>query len=202
MLFRSTTDDQDRGIRSVDGTRKKAAQTFQVGTTGPCPFIDIKGKQLGTVSGNAWLELYATSAGAPTGGVLATSDKIDASLISTSAQIIRFPFRNPVTLNSGTTYAWALTGDWTESDTNTIRLRENSAGGYGSGQNYVYNGSAWSVLSSGGTDFWFKTYITENDTAVTMPTGYTQKALIGYVDRKSTRLNSSHVSESRMPSSA
>ena len=30
-------------------------------------------------------------------------------------------------------------------------------------------------------DFGFKVYITENDTAVTMPTGYTQKALIGYV---------------------
>ncbi|MBI4087436.1 MAG: hypothetical protein HY434_01235, partial [Candidatus Liptonbacteria bacterium] len=172
-----TTDDGSREIRTA--TQTAEGQTFDTDVTGPVEMIDVKIGRNGAVSGRIWAEIYATSGGLPTGSVLATSDKLDASLISTSDQVVRFIFRSPATLTAGTTYALALTGDWALSGTVTITWRFNSAGGYAAGNRIIKNGS-WSNPADG-FDMNFKIYVTENDTSVTMPSGYDQKAKVGYV---------------------
>ena len=172
-----TTDDQDTGLRNVSSNTKRA-QTFLCGTAGQVSFVDVKLDKIASPTGNMWVSIYATSGGAPTGAALASSDKIDVSLISTSAQQVRFVFRNPTSLSASTTYALVYEGDFTIDGTNYIGIRAQATGGYSSGSSYDYNGSTW---TSGSKDFWFRVYVTENDTAVTMPSGYDQKCLVGHV---------------------
>lgn len=176
-----TTDNNGQVLRQADGSTDELAQTFVPSVTGLVEFIDIKTVNGSGATGNVYLKIYATSAGAPTGAALATSDKIAVTTIATSAQAIRFIFRTPVTLTSGVTYAYSLVADYTRSDTVALSVRENTAGGYASGSQYKYNGSAWSAMAAGARDFWFKVYITQNDTSVTLPSGYDQKCKIGYV---------------------
>lgn len=172
-----TTDDTSIGLRKTTGSITRRAQTFDTDVSGYVEFVDIKLLKAASPTGQIWCEIYATSAGAPTGATLATSDKLDVSSVSTSAQVIRFVFRNPASLTAGTTYALSIEGSWTASDTNFINVRSNSAGGYAAGQDYYYDGS-WHANA---TDLWFKVYVTENDTAVTMPSGYDQKCKVGQV---------------------
>lgn len=173
-----TTDNQSRELREGATTNVKIAQTFDTDEAGKLEFVDVKLLKQGSPTGRIWVEVFSTSAGAPTGSALATSDKLDVSRISTTALIIRFVFRSPQTLVAGTTYAIALAGDYTASATVNIIVRENSAGGYAAGSVYTYDGTNW---ASDTEDLWFKVYVTRNDSAVTMPTGYDQKCKVGYV---------------------
>ena len=180
FLDQQQTDDDTTGrLREGAADKVKLAQTFDTDETGLCEFVDVKLIREGAVSGRVWFSIYATSAGAPTGAALKTSDKIDASLISTSVQIVRVPFRDPQTLTAGTTYALVLEGDYAVSGTVNIFWRADStAPAYAAGQRYNFDGTSWAAVAE---DFWFKIYITRNDAAVTMPSGYDQKCKIGYV---------------------
>jgi len=130
--------------------------------------------------------LLNTSADAPTGSVLATSDKLDISLLPTSGAWVRFVFRSSISLTAGTTYAVALTADNTQDDTNQAQWRANSAGGYAAGSVYFYNGTTWSS-SGGASDTNFKIYVTENDNTPAPPSGYnTSYAQIGWVYNNSS----------------
>lgn len=149
--------------------------------SGLLEFVDFKVLKVGSPTGRVWVSIYATDGTTPTGSALKTSDKLDVSLISTSAQVIRFVFRDPQSLTSGTTYAAILEGDWTIDGVNAVNIRVNSVGGYASGGRASFDngGGTWGVTA--GVDLWFKTYVTQNDTSVTMPSGYDQKAKVGYV---------------------
>jgi hypothetical protein len=141
--------------------------------------VDVLMLQQGAVTGRIWASIYETSGGTPINVSLATSDKLNAAGIHTSGgHWIRFPFRSPVTLTAGTTYALVMEGDYTPSATVNIIIRENSAGGYAAGSVFTYDGTTWSAA---GADMAFKVYVTRNDTAVAMPGGYDRKRLVGYV---------------------
>ena len=174
-----TSDDASSLLRQATGTaNQKIGNTITPVTTGLLERIDVKLNKANSPTGRVWISIYATSGGAPTGSALYTSDKLDCSLISATSQVIAFPFRNPPTLTASTVYAWAVEGDWTASDTIGINIRYNNADTYAGGAYYTYNGTSWSTFA---IDCWFKAYITRNDTAVTMPSGYDQKCKIGYV---------------------
>lgn len=177
-----TTSNNVSNLRS-SSSNVKVGQTFDTDVTGPFEIADFKINRNGSPSGRVWASIYATSGGLPTGSALKTSDKIDASLVSTSAQVIRFPFRDPQTLTAGTTYAVVLEGDYAVDGANYLQIAYDTTGTYSAGAHYIYNGSAW---SAGGGDLWFNVYVTQNDTAVTMPSGYDQRALIGYVYNNSS----------------
>lgn len=178
-----TTNTNPDDIRT-SATNQEHAQTFTAGLTGSMPFADMWMNKAGSPTGQVWLEIRATAAGVPTGAALYTSDKLDVSVVSGSSQRIRFPFRTQPALVSGTVYALVLNGNWTLSAVNTIQVRYNSAGGYAGGAKYYYNGSAWTV--DGTRDLVFYTYITQNDTALTLPSGYDQYAQIGWVYNNSS----------------
>ena len=169
----------DAGVRAGSG-QEKSAQTFDTDVTGYVEFVDVQIDKVASPTGLVWAELLATSAGAPSGSVLATSDKLNVSLVSASAQWVRFMFRAPIQLTAGTTYALALTGDFTISGTNYVGWRHSNADPYAAGSGYFYDGATWSIDT--GFDRTFKVYVTENDNAVAPPTGYdTGYAHIGWV---------------------
>lgn len=176
-----TTDTSNERVIMSTGSRTAVAQTFDTDVTGYVEFVDVKIGKNNSPTGQMWAELRATSAGAPTGAALATSDKLDVAVLPTGSNLwVRFIFRSPISLTAGTTYALVLTSNHAASDTVNLHWNENNAGGYAAGEQYKLEGGSWSAFGAG-DDFCFKVYVTENDAAVTMPAGYDQKCLVGYV---------------------
>ncbi|MDO8560676.1 MAG: hypothetical protein Q7R91_00485, partial [bacterium] len=173
-----TTNNSSVSLR-LASSNERLAEDFQVDTAGKVEFVDVTAIRSGSVTGNIWLQVEADSSGSPSGTALATSDKIDASLVSTSAQSIRFVFRNPVSLSALTTYHLVFYGSYPLSDVNTISWSLSTTDTYARGTRESFTSSSWSDTST--QDFVFKIYVTRNDTAITMPSGYTGKAKIGYV---------------------
>lgn len=176
-----TTDTSNEDAINSTNTRTAIAQTFDTDLTGYVEFVDIKIGKDNSPTGQMWCEILATSAGTPTGAALATSDKLNIAALPAGANPwVRFVFRSPVSLTAGTTYALVFTGNHAASDTVNIHWNENNVGGYAAGEQYKKESGSWAAFGEG-DDFCFKVYITENDAAVTMPSGYNQKCLIGYV---------------------
>lgn len=178
----TTATDASRALRLATGTATdKLAQGVRLSASAPLHFIKVKLIRTGAVSGRIWFSIQADSSGNPSGTALATTDKIDASKIATSEQQLLLIFRSPTTPSaSPTQYHLVLEGDYTRSDTVNIAWRGVAAGGYADGSAKEYNGATWGAASGVG-DFNFDAYILQNSTSVTMPTGYDQKCLIGYV---------------------
>jgi hypothetical protein len=159
-------------------TDAKRGQTFLAGLSGPLAHVDFYLTKSGSPTGRLWATVYATAAGVPTGAALATSDKTDVTAITQGW--FRFVFRTPYTIASGTTYAVVMEGDYANSGANYINANAVSPSAYANGANYEYN-SGTTTWSSPGADLYFRTYVTQNDSAVTMPAGYDQRCLVGYV---------------------
>lgn len=174
----NTTIASQSNLRDGAGQTKRA-QTFDTDVTGPCEKIEWKIGRVGAVTGRVWVSIYATAAGLPTGAALKTSDKIDASAISASlTQAIVFPFRDPATLTAGTTYAAVLEGDFAISGAAYLVFDRSTTDPYAAGQLCAFDGASW---SGSAVDAWFKVYVTQNDTTLTLPTGYDQYCRIGWV---------------------
>ncbi len=166
-------------------THIKLAQSFQTSATGLIDFLDISLFRAGTPTGTMWVTIEASSGGNPSGTPLATSDKLDATAVSTSSQWIRFVFRGPsVTLTSGTQYFIVLQGDYATNGTDYVAWNYQATNVYANGVWYTYNGAAWSNTPT--ADQTFKVYVTLNDTALTMPAGYDQSLKLGYVYNNSS----------------
>jgi hypothetical protein len=176
------TSGEDGGHALRDAAaRTKLAQGFQVSTaSGLCEFVDVKLIRTGAPVGNYWFTIEANSGGAPTGTPLATSDKYNAGIVNTVAQTVRIPFRTPATLSTATQYHLVMQGDYAVSGANYIAWRADiTAAAYANGSKSAFDGATWSPDTD--DDFIFSVYITRNSTALTMPTGYDQYALLGYV---------------------
>jgi hypothetical protein len=159
--------------------RTRIAQGFKTTNAGLCEFVDVKVFKTNSPTGNFWFTIEATSGGVPSGTPLATSDKYEVSLLTATPGLIRMPFRIPASLSAATQYHLVAYGDFTISATNFMSWRaDTTAAAYANGSKATWDGATWTNDTS--ADFTCKIYITRNDTAVTMPSGYTQRALIGY----------------------
>lgn len=174
-----TTDDTNDNLRVGAADRVKLSQGFQVTVAGPVSFIDVHINKTGSPVGRVWLTIESDSAGNPSGSAVATSDKLDVSVFPTTKGYFRFIFRTTAALSISTQYHIVMQGDWTMSGSDVVAWRGAAAGGYASGSAKKYNGTSWAAAGVG--DFNFKVYVTQNDSAVTMPSGYDQRCLIGYV---------------------
>ena len=169
----------DAKLRDV-AARTKIAQGFKTTATALVPFIDVQIKKIGTPTGNVWITIESDSSGDPDGTPLATSDKFDVSLVNATNYFVRFVFRNPALLTATTQYHWVLNGDFTINATNHFIVRGNTADLDANGVGKQFNGTVWSAHADA-ADLQAKVFIERNNTAVTMPSGFTGKALIGYV---------------------
>jgi hypothetical protein len=177
-----TADDAQRALRLATGTATdKLAQGIKFNQPGPVDFINAKLIRAGAVSGNGWFTIETDASGSPSGTVLATSDKFNAGLISTTAQLIRVGFRVLPYVHPGGTAQLhlVLQGDYTRSDTVFIAWRGVAAGGFANGVAKEFNGTVWASASGVG-DFNMGGYV-RLEAAVTMPSGYDQQARIGWV---------------------
>ena len=180
----TTGRDFDAGLNTTSSVEKRA-QTFTPTITGVMPFVDLNIIKVLAPTGYLTVALYATSGGVPTGAALATADKLDVSLVSTSAQWVRFVFRTPATLTASTVYAIVASVSYATGNTNYIAwCSDSTSPAYAGGSIANYNGTTWSADAT--VDTLFRAYVTQNDTAVTMPSGYDQRCLVGYVYNNSS----------------
>jgi hypothetical protein len=172
------TNNQDAGINNVAGAQKRA-QGF-LANAFPINHVDLILRRNNAPTGRIWLTIVSDSAGAPVvSNILATSDKLDASTISTSNQFVRFIFRQPFTPATNTTPYWLVVNvDYGTNATDHIVWRVANTAPYANGTEATYNGSTWLNEALDGA---FALYTVTADAAVTMPTGYTKKTQIGYV---------------------
>lgn len=174
---------RDSSVKLREGatTGVKLAQGFQVSVSGECPFIEARIETDGSPTGTIWFTLEADASGNPSGTPLATSDKIDITNLSgNNTAWQRYIFRSPTMLSTSTQYWLVLQGDYTPSTTNAaLWSRDSTSSSYPNGTLSIFNGTTWSADSD--DDFLFKLFITQNETSITMPSGYDQKCLIGYV---------------------
>lgn len=171
-------EDGQHALRDASA-RTRLSQGFQVDTAGPLEFIDVKLVKVGSPTGNYWLTIEANAGGVPSNTALVTSDKYDVSRLTTTAGWVRVPFRTPYSASAATQYHLVLYGDFTISGAHYIAWRaDTSASTYANGSKAAYDGATWTTDTD--DDFIFKAYITRNDTAVTLPSGYNQQALIGF----------------------
>lgn len=180
----NTTDSGSIGLLT-SAARTRLAQTFTQVATGVVPFVDLFHFKTLSAVGYLYVDLYATSGGLPTGAALATARVLDESLISTSSQWLRWVFDSPITLTAASVYALVLRSSTGVDATNYINWRHSTTSAYAGGQSCQYDGATWTAISAG-YDFEFKVYVTQNDTALTMPSGYDQYALVGWVYNNSS----------------
>lgn len=175
-------EDASQGLRSaVDNSTVRIAQGFQVSTAGPLEFVDVKLLKTGTPTGNYWFTIEANNGGVPSNTPLATSDKYDVSRLTTTATIVRLPFRTPATISAATQYHLVMYGDYTVSATNFASWRmDGTAATYANGSKALFDSDTSTWTTDTDDDMYAKIYITRNDTALTMPSGYPQYALIGH----------------------
>lgn len=178
----SAGEDASQGLRSaVDNSTVRIAQGFQVSTAGLVEFIDVKLLKTGAPTGNYWFTIEANNGGVPSNTPLATSDKYNVARLTTTATWVRLPFRTPASISAATQYHLVMYGDFTVSAANFANWRmDGSAGAYANGSKALFDSDTSTWTTDTDDDMMFKVYVTRNDTAVTMPSGYTQRALIGY----------------------
>lgn len=191
ILHKSSTGVEDTSFATQDGTtglrdaaaRTKLAQGIQVTQTGLPQYARLRVVKTGTPTGNFWVTIEGDNAGSPDGAPIATSDKLNVAKLNggDTAEVI-FMFRgNTTSLAAATQYHIVLQADYSVSAVNFVYWYRNSGGGYASGQLKSYDGATWSAL---GSDAVFALSLKINPTGstpVTLPSGYTRWAFLGWV---------------------
>lgn len=93
----------NQGIGTAAAT-SKVAQSFTLPSAVSPGLIDIVMSKSGTPTDDMTLEIRTDNAGEPSSTVLATSNPVSASTITTSRAWIRFTFPSPASLSASTTY--------------------------------------------------------------------------------------------------
>jgi len=85
------------------------------------PYVDVPIRKAGSPTGNMWFEIWGTS-GTPFryASVLATSNTLDVSTLTTSLVTHRFTFSPPVSISASTGYLLAVSGDFTVNASNNV----------------------------------------------------------------------------------
>jgi hypothetical protein len=164
------TTDQDFGTNdseeSVYSGGSGRGQTFTTGVgVVKLDAIWLYGRRVSSGAGDITIDIYATSAGLPTGSSLGTTVLRDSGTFSTSNEFQAWYFESPIALDASTMYAMALTptgGDVS----NTYTWRKFNADSYAGGTGLIYSGS-WSTRAE---DFNFKTVYFTGDTSLTSGT--------------------------------
>lgn len=179
----STVALRDNAARTIQG------QTFTATATGRVDVVEFSLQRTGTIAATTyflWAEIYATSGGLPTGAALATSEKVYIEDLSNAGACgPNFRFNAGPTITNGTVYAVVLQSDIAISAANYITLY-NKAGGssYAGGSLVTYDGANWAADTA--KDLGFRVHTFVDTTAVTLPSGYTEKCIIGYARTNSS----------------
>lgn len=193
LLHRAKSYDLDQSQTTNNGSialkasaaRTLIGQTYTPAITGYRPFHDITLSKNSSAVGYLRLSIYATSGGLPTGAALTVGRVLDQSLIAATAQRVRFVYDTPISLTAATVYALVLSSTQSVDVTNNISWYQSTVASYAGGQGVQQDGTTWTAIFAG-YDFIFYDYVTQNDTALTMPSGYDQYAQVGWVYNNSS----------------
>lgn len=153
--------------------RTYLAQSFTPATTGKMPFVELYLARLGgsTPAGDVYVEIQTNSAGSPSGTVVATSVKLDASIMNSNNGYLIFPFEVMPTLTAATSY-WIVLKSTYATGAAYVHWYYSDASGYG-GAGKRWDGAAWQV-DSANRDYAHRTYVMVDATpSLTLPSGYT-----------------------------
>jgi hypothetical protein len=146
-------------LRYSDAAYRSLAQDFQVASNRKLTYVKVSMKKNGTPTGNIWVKIYTAGATPTAGTLVATSDLVDVSTLSTGSvalsTVMLFYFSTPPDLTANTQYFMVFEGDFAFSTTNYVGLFRNTNTLYANGQGWVSNAGTW---SSPGWDFQFSLY--------------------------------------------
>jgi len=193
------------------------AQKFVSNKSGPFVGIDITIGRVGFPVGNVWVTLEDNNATNNASGiVLATSRKFPAGRVGdlVNDQVrMRFPFDTSANVVVGNTYWAVVHADYTQGNSQTnlhhLKLFGDSTTVYALGAAKFFNANTngWAMVNSaasidggaGPSNFYFRTFVEANSTAVVMPTGYDQRCLLSYCSTNiRTTLREYHQREYKM----
>lgn len=171
--------DADQAIRAASGNTR-VAQGFGF-SGGLVPYIELVLKKVGTPSGYYWVTIEADSGGDPSGTPLITSQKFDASRLTTSYTTVRIPLDSDVSLSALPTVYWVvIRGDWTINGTDYITaFMDGSAASFATGSKSLYNGSSWTADTD--DDLYIAIGAQTESGFLVLPTGYTKSCFLGWV---------------------
>lgn len=113
----SYSETNSNGALAIILTKTHIGQSFDSGVGNKLSRVKFSLKKNGTPVGNMVVEIYAHtgtygSTGTPTGDVMATSDNVNASILTTTEAVITFTFSgaNQIALTASTNYVAAVTG--------------------------------------------------------------------------------------------
>lgn len=180
----STGDDSAQPIGSTS-SNTAVAQGFKSTLSGMLSSVEVKLQRVGSPSGTITAAIYSNSAGVPGSGLI-SSGTILAADIPATASWLQIPFAvNGYTLSAATQYHLVLASSYTPNATDYIQWRmDGSSPTYADGSLATWNGATWTADTA--KDLHFGVYVENGDSAVTMPSGYTKKCLLGYVRNSSS----------------
>src|SRR5262245_5363211 len=177
-----TTGGSSQAFRDTASGVQKVAQGFQIDDTDvPISHVVLSLQKQGSPTGYVWVTIESDNAGSPSGTAIATSMKFDVSTLQAATNFghVLFKFDTVASnLLTGVQYHIVLNSDVTVSGANYLRALAVGSSTYPRGQVKTYNGTSWAGVTA---DLYFQVWVHRAAVAPTLPTGYTQKALLGYV---------------------
>ena len=179
------------------------AARFSAHSNGPIVGVDLQLSRTGSPVGNVWVTIQTNAANNNVSGtILCTSRKFSAGWIGAAngdLPRIRFPFDVSSNVVNGTVYWAVLEGDYAIStyprQDYVSAIGDTAASGspYVDGPSKFFNvtTNGWALANStqvsdaqqaltGPSNLYLRTFVEANDSAVVMPSGYDQRALISY----------------------
>lgn len=138
----------DNKLKTGATTNNKVGAVFTKSGTNSLATVDLMLKKLGTIAASqtVLVEVYADSAGAPTGSALATATlQIDTD-IGTSYDYVRATFTKPVDLTDATVYHIVLTPSYTASSSNCVSWRSLTVASAGNLE--TFNNTTWTATTT------------------------------------------------------
>lgn len=173
----TTDEDASQNVGSAS-SNQSVSQGFKLSASGKLRYAQVKLLKVGSPTGQITCKIYSDNAGVP-GSLLSTSQNINIATIPTTATWVHFTFTNGATLSATPTqYHLVMTGAVNASNYYQWRM-DGSAATYTGGSKATYNGSAWTTDTD--DDMMFTVGLEVDDSAVTMPSGYTKKCHLGWV---------------------
>lgn len=144
--FAGVTTPSDNKVQSAGITKQDMAWT-QSGA-GSIHRIYLSLKKNGTIASGKLVsvDIFADSAGAPTGSSLGTATIDIDSLITTSYDLVLATFTTPVDVADATVYHAVITANYTASDTNNVTVQGGTVAS--AGNQSTYTPSSWTAVTT------------------------------------------------------
>lgn len=141
----TTAGDEDTVLRSGTTNALKLGAKFTQDGTRQIKKVILQLKKNGTITEGkkVFVEIFADTAGSPSGAALATSETVLCSALGTSYGDAEFEFETAFEVSDATTYHIVLCGDYDASAENNVTWSTKGSIGAGAGNLNTLNDTTW-----------------------------------------------------------